>query len=123
MSQATTDLSTVEFAEGVIPLLKEYTQKLHSLTQSARGTLDQALDEAASKAQLRITRQGLADLVRYFNSLFPVLKQLAQAVSQRLEHTEMDDLTRLELRVRLAEFEASLLLAKDTIHAVENTLP
>ena len=38
----------------------------------------------------------------------PAVVMLAQAVSQRLEHADLDDALRLELTLRLAELEALL---------------
>ena len=45
--------------------------------------------------------------------LLPPATKLAQIVSQRIEHCGLDDLDEIELRLRLAEFEAVLLAAQE----------
>ena len=71
------------WARSVLPLLKEYTTKLEGII---------IMDPGAQ---------------HYLNSLQSAARNLAQFVSQRMSNTK-DDVLRLELQLRLAEFEAAL---------------
>lgn len=69
---------------SLLPLLKEYTKKLQTLTTN--NSVDQ----------------------KYLTRIQPPARKLAQFVSQRLNKAD-DDVLRLELELRLAEFEAALV--------------
>ena len=122
MSQPTVDNPSNRFATAVIPLLKEYTQKLDAMAQQAReiqGKHDKYdRDSSAQKSRgLRAEyvdqiMQGLqaqySVLEQRYQRLLPAAHRLAQTVSQRIEHADLDDSTRLELALRLAEFESAI---------------
>lgn len=80
---------------GMVPLLSEYTQKLQ----------EYATDAAMRKGSLpNLSRTGLSQLL-------PVAKKFAQFVSQRVNRIT-DDLLRMEIELRLAEYEAALSAAQ-----------
>jgi hypothetical protein len=68
---------------SILPLLTEYTTKLQDID------FNEKRDET------------------YFNEIQPAARKLAQFVSQQLDSVS-DDAPRLELELRLAEFEAAL---------------
>lgn len=70
--------------QSLVTLLQEYTEKLH---QYATGA-----------GPLRSDRSGTG-----FKLFFPAARKLAQFVSQRLNRVS-DDLLRMELELRLAEY-------------------
>ena len=76
-------MNDIESIRSVLPLLTEYTAKLRNL------------DVNEPEDQM------------YFQNLQPSARKLAQFVSQRLSREEEGTL-RLELELRLAEFEAAL---------------
>src|SRR6266851_4028419 len=67
----------------LIALLNEYTDKLNRLGDDGQPARREIL-----------------------NRLSPVAQQLARFASQKIEHEGLDELMRLELQLRLAEFEA-----------------
>lgn len=112
MSQ-TTDNSLQAFADASIPLMKEYGKKLDDLRDQMITRRDQLSSRNASpqlKAEIQVELNRLNKLV---DRLAPPAKRLAQHVSQIIEHGKVDDFTRLELSLRLAEFEHALLTVKD----------
>jgi len=78
--------------DTLIALLREYTEKLNHYTDDAR------------KSGTVFNRQVTARLL-------PVAHELASYASQQIEYRGYDDLTRLELQLRLAEFESALTTA------------
>ncbi len=76
---------------SLISLLREYTEKL------------------AKFAERKIDPITRAEFAR---RLFPAAMHLSSYTSQKIEHQELDELARIELRLRLAEFETALKTAK-----------
>jgi chromosome segregation ATPase len=82
-------------------------------------------EEGPSSAWKRPTNskeQELNRLVRHyqtvyrqFESLEPALSKFARQISQRLEHTDIDETVRIELEVRLADFENEIRTTRDYI--------
>lgn len=103
-------------AEGLIPLLKEFTQKLGNIGKEAQELMMQLATRGGffgHSTDLVALRQRL--LRDSFKQLRPAATQLAQHVSQLVEHGGLEDLTRLELRLRLAEYEATLRSAEELL--------
>ena len=115
-----TELPTVErskeFAKTVIPLMKEFGNKLNLLADHALE-LRQSFDAAdtSDKRPLLFLQRKYAINWQRFDALEPAVMNLARNVSQMIEHGDLDDLTRLELQLRLAEFEDSIRSTRDTI--------
>jgi hypothetical protein len=53
----------------------------------------------------------MKNLEEEFQNLKPALSDLARQASQYVEHGDLDAATRIELRLRLAEFESALKAA------------
>lgn len=113
------------FARHAIALMKEYEAKLRKYRKRAQenmGRAKQASGQARTGVRLTdpvvFVRQHQA-LSQQFDKLKPAMLSLARIISQKLEHSEFDELTRLELTLRLAEFENTL---RTTIQAMA-TLP
>lgn len=86
------------FAVTVIPLLREYTEKLRQWETAA---VTKRLPEDAKHRDAY-----LKDLFQRFR---PAAQFLAQQVSGMIDQGKITPLERAELRLRLAEFEAALL--------------
>lgn len=92
------------FAQAAIPLLKEYTTKLDVLTEKLQR-LRQESKRGGHGGFLETSQLALRDT---FLGMEPAMEDLARRVSQRIEHGVLDDFARLELRLRLAEFESTM---------------
>ena len=97
MAETRAKRNTKNFDEtdSLMALLTEYTEKLNSIA-----------DIAALGTMRRMDRETL------FQKLIPPAQELARFASQQIEFKGLDELRRLELRLRLAEFEAALRSAK-----------
>ncbi len=101
-------------ALALIPLLKEYAEKIHQYgleIDTINGT------EAFGKNSTRKNQRALQSLQFGFLRLKAPLTQLAQHASQLVEHGNIDPVTRLELALRNAEFEAALNEAESALRA------
>lgn len=133
MSQADVTFDPQTVAAGLVPLLKEYAQKLVEIGADARQ-LQQLYGEArldkqqlavearshglaAPKQDARLEKQQLAaqraqadfENLRFaFNRLLPSGTDLARQASQLVEHGKLEPVTRIELALRLADFESAL---------------
>jgi hypothetical protein len=107
MSQQTESSPTPRFSKVVIPLLKEYTERLDRLSQQAREIVDRIQVEGRTEIQelLRVEFDALQQRVVGLQS---ASQRLSRTVSQRIEHAPMDDEDRLRLALRLADFESAL---------------
>jgi len=98
------------FAERAVLLLREYATRLDQV----RSEIDSILKQMSEIRQtddcdgIRVAKIRLNNLLGWYDGIERSVKKLSRAVSQRLEHSELDDATRLELDVRLADFEGSL---------------
>jgi len=50
---------------------------------------------------------------RRFQSLEPALSKFARQISQRLDHTDIDEIVRIELEARLADFESEIRTTRE----------
>lgn len=106
-------------AEGLIPLLKEFTRKLRSKRKEAQeikgqlakqgGLFGGSVDEWLN-LQNRLLQES-------FRELRPAATQLAQEVSQLVEHANLNEITKLELRLRFAEYQSALRAAEEFLRA------
>lgn len=119
MNEATIDAPPRTDAETMARLMGEYTRKLQSVIGEDRA-IQQNLDQLDTywNAWFGRTRRYWAlrddreELVRLLRAIKEPAFMLARHVSQMVEHGRMDELTRIELRLRLAEFEHALESAK-----------
>lgn len=120
MSIAEEVADSADFAKTVAPLVREYCQKLDDSMRQMEGLrslLQQAIELPANIPENRQRQHSNVALLRELMraetgsvlSFCRTLKKTAQKISQRLEHSEMPELVRLELELRLADLEQSLL--------------
>ena len=112
MNEASPSDLSKQFAARVIPLLREYLAKFHSVADQA-----QRIREITAKARLDPEKKRILHLKhdllqQLFVRINPPATELAREVSQKIEHGRLDELDRVELTLRLAEFEAALLSLK-----------
>jgi hypothetical protein len=97
-----------DFAAAVIPLLKEYTAKLEHFCEEKQDIAKPRSPEDHRKILMLRER---------FAKLASPLHHLAEHVSQQIEHGKLDDLARLELKLRLAELEGAMQMTESLIHS------
>jgi hypothetical protein len=104
------------FVETAVALMKEYTEKLRQISASAHGLRGawETHRRSDQGGDVRAAHDSLSSLYRKLSS---PAGDLARAVSQMIEHGDLEDLSRLELRLRLAEFEHALMAGNDTLTA------
>lgn len=99
-------------AARVSALLKEYTKKLRDLSVTVREVQDrysQAQRIVGSAPHLLARAQSDFDAIRFgYKRLSTAADDLARQASQMVENGKLDAVTRLELSLRAAEFEAAL---------------
>jgi hypothetical protein len=117
MSGPATTSPANPFVDRVIPLLKEYTEKLNGIKMEANKL------RRPTSTGVSLDHRVWNDLQTKLQALTPPAKSLAQHVSQKLEHGALDEVDRLELWLRLAEFEHALLAAEKVLLAARNTPP
>ena len=102
-----------EFGTGLAGLLKEYTAKMRKRVKS----VELAKKFAKSKGlKISATPDGQA-MQMEFQALESALFNLTREASQLAEQGKVDDLTRVELRLRLAELEGLLHAYRVQMHS------
>jgi len=130
MSDQTDDQLSRDLRERVIPLLREYLNTLTEIAKRAHelrlqqeklNALAQKGVDADEAMSLQTRNIYLTKEISYLQELFKRINtpasQLAQYVSQRITHSAVEDLLKIELRLRLGEFEAALLNARRAVLA------
>ena len=110
-----------QFVLAVIPLMKEYTQKLELIVQQADSLHESFLKAmpGTEHQMRRVQRQLQGMSVRASRLSSPVI-ELNRRVSQMIEHGQLDsELDRVELKLRLAELEN----ATDAALQIETHIP
>jgi hypothetical protein len=115
MSNAVTSSSAESFADRAIPLLKEYGEKLAAMSAEARALPTPTPSMPPRDQQIRMIEHQ--DLRLKLQKIRPAAQSLARHVSQRVEHGSLEELEKLELTLRLAEFEYALLHAEKMLAA------
>jgi hypothetical protein len=109
MSTATANgTAQVEFASAAIPLLKEYTSKFETLAKEARE-MTTRMGQVQRGDQLVFDKKQLQMQLKY---LLPPATALARMVSGMVANGKVTDIERIELQIRLAEFEAAMEMAE-----------
>jgi hypothetical protein len=114
-------MSTVEeqseaqrMASRLTPLLKEYTDKFRELSAEVRAI--QEMNAKVVSPQTRTHLQLDFEAKRFsYRRLSPAADDLIRQASQLVEHGKVEIVTRLELALRLAEFEVASRDAKQRI--------
>jgi hypothetical protein len=140
MSQTDVTFDPQTVASGLVPLLKEYAQRLAEIGTSARrlqriyakaqidvqqaiearrrGHNVPTLDTQIEKQQPAQRAKADFENLRFtFNRLLPSTTDLSRQASQLVEHGKLEPVTRLELALRLADFESALRQAQQRIGA------
>lgn len=100
--------------ERAIPILKEYSEKLQVLTNEVKRLQSDAEKDKADATRRKARAEY--DLMRQlYLRLRPAGVKLVQNVSQQVQFAKLDDMIRLELGLRLAEFEHALQAAEQVI--------
>jgi hypothetical protein len=107
-------MSDHDFVEAVVPLLKEYTDKLTALSQQALDG-QKNLTSAGSHAMTDYARALRDECRQRLQYLIPPANDLARQASGVLEQGRVNGLERVELWLRLSEFEAALETAKKLV--------
>lgn len=100
------------FARSAASLLKEYGKKLDQIQAEANSLLkelDHDFDPRYTKKDEFVQERLTLLFHSRFMGLQRALLQFARATSQRLEHSDLEDIARIELKVRLADLEANLM--------------
>lgn len=93
------------FGKTAKSLLGEYGAKLDSIRAKLDNLLDQYRALNIDKLYFQDQRRLESDA---YERLKPALLNFARRVSQQLEHGDLDDVTDLELQLRLADFESNI---------------
>ncbi|MCH8829211.1 MAG: hypothetical protein IID45_06495 [Planctomycetes bacterium] len=104
-----------QFVRAVVPLLKEYTEKLEQIVQQA-DSIHKSLSKTShwEEYQIRRARRQLQGMKKRASRLSPPVNDLNRRVSQMIANGRLDsELDRLELKLRLAELENAMDAAKD----------
>jgi hypothetical protein len=96
--------------ERLLSLANEYTAKLNEMVNSVaiflRELDSEKLHGLREKRDTEYYKLGC--VVEMGQRLLPVTMDLAQAMSQQIEHASIEDVAKLGLRLKLAELEASI---------------
>jgi len=105
-------------------LLKEYTEKLAALSEKAellvKATEGQPKQPVSKPSW--ILEERTMQFVDLWKNLRPPARKLAQYVSSTIEHTRIDQLTQIELRLRLAEFENHMRFLEHMTESLEKSV-
>lgn len=110
----------IETAGRLVELVSEYADKLSKAKEKALSVEIKPTGFTSTNRpptpSLRI--RDLSDYLRYVR---PPAEQLIRQSSQLVEHGAIDDTTRLELRLRLAELEHALLSTTTIVNQMEKS--
>jgi hypothetical protein len=95
-----------------IALMKEYEQKLRHHLRDLRSVKARSQRSQANQALHARYHRKWEDILKDLQPLIPHAENLARYVSGVAQHGRIEQLTRLELRLRAAEFETAIALAK-----------
>jgi hypothetical protein len=109
------------FTEKAVRLMGEFSGKFRSATEEARQLLSRGKPEAKTYAHLPqgdlVKRDELIDFMMYIHA---PASDLARLVSGQIEAGRLDCLDKVELRLRLAEFEHQLASTQRTVNELHD---
>lgn len=103
MSQ-TVQLTGAEHAERLLPLLKEYAEKLQHLLERSANTLARKGGTGVT-AEVKALMAEIARLICLFDTLVKPVTDVCRTASGLLEHAELESSLWTELKLRLDETE------------------
>jgi aminoglycoside phosphotransferase family enzyme len=101
------------FVNGSSGLMKEYTIKMRQLCEQAKSLDSQVCDGHTQPDRLKAHQRAMSEwrnMQDLVNRLQGPMQDLAQQVSQMIEHGKLSTLAKTRLRLRLAEFESAINL-------------
>lgn len=103
-----------QFVQAVVPLMKEYTQKLECIVQQAEQIHQDVLRGEVDGSRFRKSAQEQLGRIRNrATRLASSVQELIRRVSQMVEHGQLDsEVDRVELKLRLADLEIAIHAAK-----------
>ncbi|GEM_PF-6377633 len=101
MSQGT--LRADSKSKRLIELMREFTSRMNGFMEDAEESAQAKNDDWGAALQ----SEKLLVLQDRLKHLSPAVDDLCRHVSQLIEHSQLDDVTRLEYRLRLADLEQS----------------
>lgn len=103
------------FMAAVVPLLREYTDKLNRAADDDLRVHDPDPPSAAERERLwRDIKRG--ELIRLHERITAPVDDLRRRVSQMIEHGALDsELDRVELKLRLTDLELTLRRVNDAV--------
>lgn len=105
MSQATVS-TTQQDAQAILPIMREYRDKLESWLRPLLMSDDHALSvHETGKVVLHPSTAWGGYLLDQIKTTVPLIEKMASVASGLLEHAELDFLTERELKLRLTELE------------------
>ncbi|AWM39206.1 hypothetical protein GobsT_25010 [Gemmata obscuriglobus] len=97
------------FTATVVPLLREYQQKMSSIHTQLRDLKEAATKSLYGKETQRVVAAEFQAVKVFLDRFRPAARGLAQQVSGMIDQGRLTPLERAELQLRLAEFESALL--------------
>ncbi len=97
--------------QRLMTLAKEYTEKLQNFTDAMVDTSR----EIEKQIETHVSWPNYYKLYNVFEScqnLLPITRDLAQAISQHIEHGSLELFAKLEIRLILAELETAIRTAE-----------
>ena len=96
------------FTEKAVPLLKEYREKLIGLCNQLRELKQIAQDKTYGQDTAQIVAAEASIIQTFLNQFRPAARRFGQQVSGMIDQGRLSPLERVELQLRLAEFESIL---------------
>jgi hypothetical protein len=106
---------SMRLSKTIVPLFREYRQKLNDVRLEAKSLYRDAHDTTRDDMSRNTVRQQFIAVTSSFQGLRPAISHFARRVSQRLEHTDVDDIVRIEIELRLADLESDLELTSNIL--------
>lgn len=105
-----------ELVRSLLQLLKEYTAKLEVLENKIEniGASYMKVSPPNKDAQ-QVFRDKIHEFDSYLGMLSPALDDILRRSSQWVEHGKVEDIAAMELRLRLAELEATKQKVRRTL--------
>ncbi len=98
-----------EYVRDATALMREYTNKLTEIAEASRAWINYITDEGTFPDARHPMPEEMATTMGY---LSPAINDLSRHVSGMIEHGRVEGLDKLNLRMRLADLEASEMNAR-----------
>ena len=109
------------FAEVAVPLLREYHQKLLALREQLRELKTISIKQEYGDVTPRIVAAEFNALSDFLKQFRPAGLKLARQVSGMIDQGKLTPLERVELELRLSEFETALRASQNLLNAYQSS--